>query len=57
MPVDCLHIMLIAIEATGDYQHFWDSCTAKTKIKQNPLMQKEQQEFDYMKSDSDHFLK
>lgn len=42
IPVDCLHIMLIVIKVTGDYQNFWDSCTAKTKIKQNPLMQKEQ---------------
>jgi len=35
MPVDCLHIILIAIKVTGDYHNFWDSCTAKTKAKQN----------------------
>lgn len=29
MPVACLHILLIAIKVTGDYQNFGDSCTAK----------------------------
>ena len=46
MPVDCLHIILIAIKVTGDYHNFWDSCTAKTKAKQNLKMKKEQQEYE-----------